>query len=124
VSIGFGVVLIAVGVVFYFATGQVSHTALIPSGFGLVLLLLGLVALKDSLRKHAMHGAAMVGLLGFLGGAIMGLPKLSAVLAGTAERPAAVIEQIIMAGICLAFVALCVRSFMVARRNRARQAAP
>jgi hypothetical protein len=124
VSIGFGIVLIAVGVVFYFATGQVSHTALIPSGFGLVLLLLGVIALKETLRKHAMHGAAMVGLLGFLGGAIMGLPKLPALLSGTAERPPAVVEQLIMAAICLVFVALCVRSFIVARRNRARQTAP
>lgn len=90
----------------------------------MLLLVLGLVALKERLRKHAMHGAALVGLLGFLGGAGMGLPKLPALLSGEAARPAAVIEQLIMAAVCLVFVALCVRSFIVARRNRARQTGP
>ena len=124
VSIGFGVVLIVLGVGFYLATGQQHPTALIASGFGLVLLLLGLVALKDSLRKHAMHLAAMVGLIGFLVPAVMALPKLPALLSGEAARPAAVVEQLIMAALCLLFVLLCVRSFIVARRNRARQAPP
>jgi hypothetical protein len=124
VSIGFGVVLIALGVGFYYGTGQVSHTALIPAWFGIPLLLLGVLALKDRLRKHAMHLAAVVGLFGFGGGAIMGLPKLPALLAGTAERPLAVVEQLLLAAVCLLFVALCVRSFIVARRNRARQAVP
>jgi hypothetical protein len=124
VSIAFGVVLILLGAGYYYGTGLAHPTALIPAGFGAVLLLLGLLALKDSLRKHAMHLAAMVGLLGFLGGAGMGLPKLPALLSGTAERPPAVIEQLIMGAVCLVFVALCVRSFIVARRNRLRQAAP
>jgi lysylphosphatidylglycerol synthetase-like protein (DUF2156 family) len=124
VTIGFGVVLVALGLGFYFATGQVSPTALIPAGFGVVLALLGVIALKERLRKHAMHLAAMVGLVGFLIPAVMGLPKLPALLSGEAARPAAVVEQLIMAGLCLLFVLLCVRSFIVARRNRARQAAP
>lgn len=124
VSIAFGVVLIALGAGLYFATGAEHPTALIPAAFGVLLLVLGLVALKDRLRKHAMHLAAMVGLLGFLGGAGMGLPKLPALLSGTAQRPAAVVEQLILAAVCLVFVALCVRSFIVARRNRAREAAP
>jgi hypothetical protein len=124
VSIGFGVVLIALGAGFYVATGQEHPTSLIPAGFGLVLLLLGLIALKDSLRKHAMHLAAMVGLIGFVVPAVMALPKLPALLSGEAARPAAVVEQLIMAGLCLLFVLLCVRSFIVARRNRTRQAAP
>jgi hypothetical protein len=120
VSIGFGVVLIALGLGFYFATGQEHPTALIASGFGLVLLLLGVIALKERLRKHAMHLAAMVGVVGFLIPAVMGLPKLPALLAGTAPRPAATVEQLIMAGLCLVFVLLCVRSFVVARMRRAR----
>jgi hypothetical protein len=124
VSIGFGIVLVALGVGFFLATGQEHPTALIPAGFGTVLALLGVIALKDSLRKHAMHVAAMVGLIGFLVPAVMALPKVPALLAGEAARPAAVVEQLIMAALCLLFVLLCVRSFIVARRNRARQAAP
>ena len=120
VSIGFSVVLIVLGVGFYVATGQEHPTALIPAGFGLVLLLLGVIALKERMRKHAMHLAAMVGLVGFLIPAFMGLPKLPALLNGTAPRPAATVEQLIMAGLCLLFVILCVRSFVVARMRRAR----
>ena len=45
-----------------------TPTALIPSGVGLVLVVLGAVA-EGRLRKHAMHAAAAVGVLGFLFGA-------------------------------------------------------
>ena len=126
VSIGFGVVLIVLGVVSFIVTAGEHYppTSLIPAGFGVVLLLLGVIALKERMRKHAMHLAAMVGLVGFLIPAVMALPKLPALLNGTAPRPAATVEQLIMAALCLLFVLLCVRSFIIARRNRARQAAP
>ena len=54
-------------------TGEVQRvepkykkTALIPAAFGLALLLCGALALKESRKKHAMHAAAMVGLLGWV----------------------------------------------------------
>jgi hypothetical protein len=118
VSIVCGVLLVVLGLVFYAVTGLAHPTALIPVPFGLLLVLLGFVALKESLRKHAMHLAAVVGLLGFLGGAIMGLRGLPGLIAGTAERPLAVVEQLLMAVISLVLVALCVRSFVVARMRR------
>ncbi len=46
ITIGLGIVLIALGFGSYFGTGQASVTALIPAFFGLPLLLLGLVALN------------------------------------------------------------------------------
>ena len=55
ITIGLGLVLIALGLGSYFGTGQASVTALIPAFFGLPLLLLGLVALKERMRKNAMH---------------------------------------------------------------------
>jgi len=117
VTITFGGLLIALGFGGWFATGQESPTALIPAAFGVLLAILGFVARKESLRKHAMHGAAAVGLLGLLGSArgLMGLPAL---LGGTAERPAAVISQTLMAMLCAVFVWLCVRSFIAVRRAR------
>lgn len=117
VTITFGGLLTALGVGGWIATGQESPTALIPAAFGLLLLLLGMAARKESLHKHAMHGAAMVGLLGLLGSA-RGLMALPALLSGEAARPIAVLAQVIMAVLCAIFVVLCVRSFIAARRAR------
>jgi FtsH-binding integral membrane protein len=97
---------------------KASITALIPAFVGVVLGLFGALALKDSLRKHAMHGAAMIGLLGCLAGAGRGLPGLPALLSGSSEKPLAVILTLAMAVICGLFVALCVKSFIAARRAR------
>jgi hypothetical protein len=100
-----------------------SPTALIPAYFGTILVLCGAVALKESLLKHAMHLAAMVGLIGFLAAAWRAIPNLPKWLAGDAQadgfKPAAVRLQVWMAGICLVFVVLCVNSFIQARRRRA-----
>jgi hypothetical protein len=125
VAILCGLLLIGLGLDGYydlagFVRPQELHaaTSLIPAYFGAALILCGLVALKQSLLKHTMHLAAMVGLVGLLAGAGMGLPKLPKLLDGTAERPAAVRQQLSMAVICLVFVLLCINSFIQARRRR------
>ena len=119
ITIGLGLVLIALGLGSYFGTGRASMTALIPAFFGLPLLLLGLVALKERMRKQAMHIAAGLGLLGFAG-TVSGLIKLPGLLTGRdVARPAAVAVQAAMAIACLIFVLLCVWSFIKARRASA-----
>ena len=123
ITIALGVTLIVLGLAGYFLTGAVSLTALIPSAFGLVLAICGAIARDPGKRKHAMHAAVVVALLGFLGSA-RGLLQIGALLNGTAARPAAVISQTIMAVVMIAFVALCVRSFIAARRARALPAQP
>ncbi len=121
ITIGLGLVLVTLGLGSYFGTGRESITALIPAFFGLPLLLLGLVALKESMRKHAMHIAAVIGLLGF-GGTVSGLMKLPVLLTGgELARPTAVAVQAGMAIVCFIFVVLCVWSFMKARRANAAQ---
>lgn len=93
-------------------------TALIPAALGLILTVLGFLAKsKENLRKHLMHGAALVGLLGFLATVSSAL-KLPALFNGTAERPLAIVSQFLTAIICLVFVLLCVKSFIDARRSR------
>ncbi len=115
-TIGIGCVLIALGVGSYFGTGRASLTALIPAFFGLALVLLGVAALNDRRRKHAMHAAAVVGLLGLLG-ASRGFAKLPALLTGgEVEKPVAAYVQIAMSLVCLVFVVLCALSFIKARR--------
>lgn len=121
VSITCGILLILIGVIGYgygMTTGGASPTALIPAVLGLILAILGFVGLsKENLRKHLMHGAVLIGLLGFVGTASSFL-KIASVFNGTAERPAAVVAQFATAIICLVFVILCVKSFVDARRNR------
>jgi hypothetical protein len=74
------------------------------------------VSLKS--LKHGGHIAALVGLLGFLGTA-KSLGKVPALLSGeTVERAAAVGVQAAFAVLSLIFVALCVKSFIDARRAR------
>jgi len=116
-TIVFGAILDVIGTVAFVMTGAV--TSLIPSFFGTVILLCGIVALvRPGLRKHVMHVAALFGLLGTAGGLGMGLPKLGTLLDGTAQRPMAVSMQLVMGVICLVFVALCVKSFIDARRAK------
>ncbi len=62
-TIGFGIAMIALGLIGYFGSNMVSVTALIPAIFGVLLVVFGAIAQKEHLRKHAMHGAAVVGLL-------------------------------------------------------------
>ena len=120
-TIGFGVVLILIGLVSFVATGSSAYTALIPSAFGFVLVGLGILARNEAMRKHAMHGAAVVGLLGFLG-SVSGIWQLVGMMGGEAiERPAAAIARSIMAIVCAAFVAMTVKSFIAARAARTKE---
>jgi len=117
-TIALGVVLIVLGLAGYFLTGAVSLTALIPAAFGLVIALSGLLARDERKRKHAMHAAVVVALLGFLG-SIRGLLQIGSVFDGTAARPAAIVAQTIMALLTLGYIVIAVRSFVQARRRRA-----
>ncbi len=115
ITIGLGLVLIALGLGGYFGTGRESWTALIPAFLGLPLLILGLVALKEHMRRHAMHVAGVIALVGFAG-TVRGLMKLPVLLTGgELDRPAAVPLQAAVAILCLIFVLLCIWSFIKAR---------
>jgi uncharacterized membrane protein len=111
-TIVFGILLTLLGLVGYAMT-RTSMTALIPSLFGLVLLVLGLIARSESIRKHAMHAAAAVALLGCIGALIPLLRTPSGPRAAMA-----VFSQVAMVVLMAVFVALCVRSFIAARRAR------
>ena len=110
----FGIILIVLGVVSYVLTGRTSVTAMIPAFFGVVLVICALVARTESARKHAMHAAVAVGLVGALAALGRGLP---AALSGDAARPA-VLSQLVMGVLLLIYVGLGVRSFIDARRAR------
>jgi hypothetical protein len=62
-----GLILAVIGIVSYVGTGRTSMTALIPAFIGAVLLVLAYVARSEAARRHAMHVAMVVALLGILG---------------------------------------------------------
>lgn len=117
-AIGCGLSLILIGIAGYvwgMLGGNASVTALIPAFFGIVIALLGAVAKSnEGLRKHLMHAAVLVGLIGF----IIPAYRLLSNLGGISLKPA-VVSQLAMALICFLFVILCVQSFVNARRSGA-----
>ena len=120
ISMVCGALLCVLGFVSYgMSTSLKRETALIPAIFGALLLLLGFFALiKPGLRKHLMHAAAAVGLLGFVGGLVMFLINI-----GPKGLVLSTVSQLMMAIMCGIFVAACIRSFKIARRERAAAAA-
>jgi len=116
-TIGFGVVLIVLGLAGFLGTGSEHQTALIPAVFGILLAVLGAMARDDNKRKLAMHIAVTVGLLGFLG-TVSALFQLGDAMSGAAAQPMAVYAKSVMAVLMLIYVAMCVKSFIDARKRR------
>jgi hypothetical protein len=119
-TMAFGVVLIALGIGFFVATGNTHPTSLIASAFGLLLLICGALANSPDAGRRMlwMHIAVTIGLFGFLFPGFMTVKALVAAQGAPLARPTATLEQGVMAVICLIFVGLCVRSFIAARRAR------
>lgn len=118
ITIAYALLLILTGVGGYFYFDRASITILIPAFFGAVVLLVGIIALKEKFLKHAMHFAAMLGLLGILA-SVKGVLQLPTLMSGgEVLRPNAVIMQSGMFVLSLVFVVLCVMSFICARKNK------
>jgi hypothetical protein len=121
------ILLIVVGVVGYTQqepnpeTGKVSMTALIPAFVGGVLAICGVLAFNDKFRKHAMHFAAIVGLVGAIGGFMPLIRQYSKTGSFDPLKPSAVSGELMIL-ICAVFVGMCVNSFIQARKARAAQA--
>src|SRR5687767_10140117 len=115
-SIACGTLLVLIGILGYangLMTERASLTALIPAAFGVVLLLLGVFArIREGLRKHLMHAAVVIALLGFIMTAGRLISRVSEL-----TYSAAVVSQVSMALVCLLFVILAIKSFADARRR-------
>jgi hypothetical protein len=119
-TIGFGVLLGLIGVGYFVATGSTHPTALIPLWFGLALIICGALAITEDARRRMlwMHIAVTIALFGFLFPGFMAIKEWVAAGSGPLAHPAAVQEQAVMSIVCLILTALCVRSFIAARRSR------
>lgn len=119
ITVALGIILITLGAISYIATAFVSWTALIPAILGAVILVCGFVGIKN--QKIGIHIALAVAVLGILGTA-MNVMQLDALIGGVAERPAAVITSTITFVLLIVYVMLGIRSFILARRGRPREA--
>ena len=109
----FGLILIVLGVASYVMTGRTSITAMIPAFFGAALVVCALIARQESARKHAMHAAVALGLIGGLMALGRGVPGVM-----RAGMTPAVLSQLAMGVLLLIYVALGVQSFIAARKAR------
>lgn len=115
-----GSLLGLVGIVGFVVTDMRHLTALIPFAIGDVLAGCGVLSLaRPHWRKHAMHVAVSIALVGFVGTVSSGVKISGWVNGNTPERPEAVMAQGATAFLCLIFIIVAVRSFVVARKARA-----
>tara|TARA_B110000014_G_C19963693_1_gene498797 strand:+ start:405 stop:818 length:414 start_codon:yes stop_codon:yes gene_type:complete len=109
--------LVLFGIATYLYSGQSSFTALIPSIFGLGLLIPGYVAYYNSeMSKHAMHVTAVFALLGTLGG----LDSVLGFLDGNYSLGN--ISKGVLLIICGEYMFFCILSFRAARIKREQEA--
>lgn len=99
-------------------------TALIPAFFGVLFLVLGMIAHKQiAWRQPATLVALGLALFAFLGTAD-GLLKVAALLAGEeVAHPAAALEEAISAVLCVGFLGSCLKSVVAERRTKVGEGA-
>ena len=100
------------------ATGHVGPTALIPAAVGIVLGVLGAISLCEKARKHAMHAAAMVGLLAAVGDGVQLIKTIGNTTSAPEVRQLKLVSMSLTLVLCVVFLVLCIRSFIQARKNR------
>lgn len=110
-----GILLVLIGLSGYGLSDAPSKTALIPTFFGIPVIICGMLALKEKFLKHAMHAAAVLGVLGFL--APLGRIIPTAIKGDFAFDLGGfcLVGMALVSGI---FVLLCVKSFIDVRKAR------
>lgn len=118
-TINFGVLITAISVGFWLALGRAESAALHPAGIGVLLIVCGVLANTEDAKKRMlwMHIAVTLGLISFL---TTGIRVIIQLAHGQTNVPSALAfeERVVIAVVSLIYVALCVRSFIAARRAR------
>ena len=108
-----------------------SWTAFIPGIIGIILIALVQAAeIKPNAKKHIMHVAVLIGLIGFIMLAFRMLPSAMSEMNWLKGETYGIIHasslkstvMLASAGLLLVFVILCVVSFITARKEMAAQA--
>jgi hypothetical protein len=109
-TILFGLLLVAIGLGGYYFADAKQPMALIPAVLGIAMFVCGVVAAQGAMRRLAMHVAALIGMIGFVGPMVTIFNDIT----NTAE----VLAKGLTSALCLMFVLMCVNSFLEARRAR------
>jgi len=119
VTMLFGALLCGISLVILMITQKVgSPSIFIPMAVGLPLLILGfLSSTKPHLRKHLMHAAVALGLLGALAALVPSLMQLGKLAQGEAVDLTRAGSVWAMAILCFTYVATGVQSFIRARKS-------
>jgi hypothetical protein len=120
-TIIFAVLLVILGLGGFIYTGSTHYTALIPTWFGLVMGVFGIMAMSpnESRRKLFMHINVTLGLIGFLMAAGRALNSYGTARSeGVDPNYFALGTQAVMAALLLNYVVLCIKSFIDVRRAR------
>lgn len=114
ISITLGITLIVVGGLSYALTAFASWTALIPAFLGVLFAACGLIGFINQTI-----GAVLGIVLAIVGaaGTAMNVMELGALIAGNAERPAAVIASTITFALLIIYVIVTVRALVTAHRE-------
>ncbi|MCE2753164.1 MAG: hypothetical protein LW720_14890 [Pirellula sp.] len=115
----FGALLCGISLAILMITQKVgSPSIFIPMAVGLPLLILGLLSnINPHLRKHFMHAAVALGLLGALAALVPSLMQLGKLAQGQEIELTRAGSVWAMAILCFTYVAMGVQSFIRARKS-------
>ena len=111
-----GLLLIILGLVGFIESGSQAKTALIPSAFGVAFALLGVMSFSsDGVRKHAMHITAALALIG----TVLPVFRIVTNYSSFNIQELKGFSLFLMAVFCMTLLAMCVNSFVQARKAQA-----
>ena len=108
----YSIALILLGLIGYIITGMQSITALIPSFWGIIILLVFMLTKRMNKPTILVWTLTVLGVIGFIA-TVNGIPKLLTLISGeNISRPSAAISQTIMAVLSLFY------AISIALKNR------
>lgn len=110
-----GIVLVVMGVGAYVLSDFASVTALIPTIFGVLIAVLGVIGRRTDRHRLAAYGIGLLAVLGVLG-STRGIPDIIALLSGgSVDSTIAAVSQGAMIVICLVLLAAVIQVILGTR---------